>query len=255
MKKAHLAYLFISLFLLAAVSGTLLYRRKGYEVVRPKRGEITEAVYGLGRVKSNHRFEVIIGVIATVKKLHVQEGDFVKKGASLIQFETSALFKAPFDGTVTLTAVRENETALPQSVILRLEDLNDRYLELSLEQQAALRVRKGQPAKVSFESLRGKILEGRVAALFPREDEFLAHVSVQGLEASVLPGMTADVAVEVGKIPEATLVPLKALNNGMLTLKRDGPRLQRLIAIFRALRFSCPRKVRACLPESASSGV
>lgn len=223
MKKNWLKYI-IALLAFAGIAGGSIsyYRSKQYEIIHPTRGEITEAVYGLGKVKSNNRFEVIVGVISTVTHRFVEEGQFVLKGAPLIQFESSALFRAPFDGTITFAPLYQGETALPHVPTLRIEDLSNRYIELSLEQQAILRVRPGLPAKVSFESIRGKVLNGKVTAIFPREDEFLTHISVTGLDESVLPGMTADVTIEIGKIPDAILVPLKAVKNSMVIVNKNG---------------------------------
>ncbi|MGE3608633.1 MAG: efflux RND transporter periplasmic adaptor subunit [Bacteriovoracaceae bacterium] len=205
------------------IIGSIFYFKDSTQVVAyPKIGNVTEAVYGLGKVKSYKRFEVIIGVISTVRKLYVDEGFEVKKGDPLIEFESRPSVRAPFDGTVTMVRTREGETALPQMPVLRMEDLNDRYIELSLEQEAALRIRKNQIAKVSFEALRGQVLEGKVSAIYSREDEFIAQIQVPNLASSVLPGMTADVSVEIGKIKNVTLIPLKAVNAGTVTIKRNG---------------------------------
>jgi multidrug efflux pump subunit AcrA (membrane-fusion protein) len=212
--------LLLILLILLAV-GVLVYFTKAptFTTVHPHRGPIVEAVYGLGKVKSHHRFDVILGVMNTVKDVYVEEGDPVKVGDKLIAFEGST-FKSPINGTVTLLKVRKGEIAVPMNSVLRVENIQDRYIELSLEQQAALRIRKGQKAKVSFESVRGKILMGEITAIFPREDEFLAQVSVPSLDETVLPGMTADVSVEVGKIENALLIPYKVVSSGIVNVKR-----------------------------------
>ena len=197
-------------------------RRSPYQIVNPHKGDLTEAVYGLGKVKSKSRYEVIVGVISTVRERFVNEGDLVEKGAPLIKTEEQATFRAPFRGTVTFVGHYEGETAVPSVPILRLEDLSNCEIELSLEQQSILRVKVGQPAKISFESLRGKILPGKVTAIFPREDEFLTRIAVEGLDATILPGMTADVTIEIGTIHDATLVPLAAVQNGMVNVRREG---------------------------------
>jgi multidrug efflux pump subunit AcrA (membrane-fusion protein) len=201
-----------------------LRRNRSVEYIHPHRGEITEAVYGLGKVKSIHRFEVKLGVLSTVKKLYVREGQFVERGDKLIEFDSNALFRAPMSGTVTLINNYDGETALPQMPIVRLENLKERFIELSLEQEGALRIKPGQQARVSFESLRGKILEGRVTALFSREDEFLADIDVTGLDDGVLPGMTADVTIEIGTIQNALLIPAKAIQAGTVLVRRNGKR-------------------------------
>lgn len=209
-----------ALLILLFTVGRRFAEDRKYTKVYPTQGELTEAVYGLGNVKTYHRYEVKLGVTSTARKVYVREGDYVEKGQPLLLADEST-FKSPFDGVVTLVAIYEGEVATPQTVIIRVEDLDDRFIELSLEQDAALRIQKNQIAKVSFESLRGQILNGKVTAIFPRGNEFVTHVDVTNLDKKILPGMSADVSIEIGKI-KGTLVPAKALRNGVLQIERDG---------------------------------
>src|SRR5690606_24527986 len=96
------------------------------------------------------------------------------KGDELIEFEGSGVFRAPFSGTITSLNVQLGEVALPQVSVMRLEDLYDKYLEVSLEQDAALRVKKGQKAQVVFESISGRKFEGAVTSIYPKQGEFVA---------------------------------------------------------------------------------
>lgn len=194
--------------------------------VHPNYGEITEAIYGLGKVKSDQRFEVKIGILSPIRKVFVHEGDVVKKNQKLIEFDSDVIIFSPIAGTVTLVAAYEGETALPQVPVIRVEDLKDRYIELSLEQDAILRIKKNQTALVSFESLRNKILKGKISTILPKEDEFIAEVTVDNLDENILPGMTADVSVEVGKI-EGLLIPAKAVRNGFVSVSR-GRRVEKV---------------------------
>lgn len=217
-------WIVVSLFV-AVVTAALVFRffirPRSYEVLAPKKGPITESIYGLGKVKTDRRFEVKLGVTSEIAKVAVREGDFVKKGAPLLQTDPT-LFRAPFDGTVTRVNANVGEVAPPQVVLIRLEDLADRYIELTLEQESALRVRKNQKALVSFETLRDQRLTGKVTTLFAREDEFVARIELEGLNESVLPGMTADVSVEVGRIQDALLIPLRAISGGLVIVQRPG---------------------------------
>lgn len=208
------------LFLIFALFLIYFWREKGYEIVRPHMGNLTEAVYGLGKVKSQNRFEVILGVIKTVKHKFVNEGDLVKKGAQLIQFEDNVIIKSPIDGTVTLARLYPGETALPNTPILRVEDLTNKYIELSLEQQSILRVKPGQPAKITFETLRGQVLQGQVSSIFPRDEEFLVRINVANLDPNILPGMTADVSIEIGSIQNTILIPLNSVINGSVYIRK-----------------------------------
>ena len=134
----------IFLFSIAIFTGGVFYKKSLYELVEPKRGRIFEAIYGLGKVKSNKRYEVKVGVMTSVEKIYADERDFVKKGGNLIKFRESAIFKAPFSGKITRVVHHEKETVLPQVMVLKLEDLKERHIEVSLEQNGALRVKEGQ---------------------------------------------------------------------------------------------------------------
>lgn len=224
MKTKFTILISLAILAIAIVSGGIYYQRSQYDVIYPIKGDVVEAIYGLGKVKSDSRFEVKVGIMTTVEKLFVKEGDSVEKGGALIKFKDSAIFKAPFSGRVTRVNHYEKETVLPQAPVVRIEDLKERHIEVSLEQNGALRVKEGQEAKVVFESLRNNQYVGRVESLFPRDDEFIAHIDVKDLPENVLPGMTADVAIVVGSKSQVQLVPLSAIDNGQVTIKKEGKR-------------------------------
>lgn len=226
--KKWIILLISSLIIISAIAIFTTQKLNRYTIVQPEKGNIHEAVYGLGKVKSRNRFEVITGVMSSVSKRFVNEGDFVNKGTPLLQLNEQVTFRSPLDGTVTYAKLYEGETALPNLVLLRVEDLNRKFIELSLEQQSVLRIQINQPARISFESLRGKVLNGKVSAVFPREDEFIVHIDVQDLDSKILPGMTADVTVDIGSIENATILPIAAIHNGMVQIDRGNGQWEKI---------------------------
>ncbi len=222
--KKYKILLISALVIIALIFGFKILRsyleNQKYMMSPPTTGEITEAVYGLGKVKSDQRYEVKVGVMSQIKKVYVKEGDRVQKDQSLVTAD-QATFRSPFAGTVTLVSVYEGELASPQAVLVRVENLKDRYIELSLEQDSSMQIKKNQKAKVSFESLRGKNIEATVTAIFPRGSDFVTRLNVENLDEKILPGMSADVSIEIGKI-QGTLIPFKALRNGIIKIQRDG---------------------------------
>jgi len=204
-------------------TAVMLWRSHRVESMEPRRGPIVDAIYGLGKVKTERFYEVKTGVTLTIARLFVHEGDRVARGAPLVRFEGTADFRAPFNGTVTLVAFQEAQPVFPQQTVVRVEDLSTKYIEVSLEQQGALRVRPGQPVKVVFEGIRAEVLQGKVATVFSRNDEFLAHIKVP-LADNILPGMTADVSIEAGRREDALLVPAAAITNGRVRVVRGGSR-------------------------------
>lgn len=224
LKKRSAQVVLGTALLLLAVAGLLMFNRGAMDYVAPQHGPIVEAIYGLGKVKTDRYYEVKLGVPLTVGKLYVREGDRVSAGQPLIRFEGGPLFRAPYRGTVTLIAFREAQPVFPQQTAVRLDDLSTKFIEVSLEQQGALRVRPGQPVKVVFEGVRGEVLHGTVSAIFSRNDEFLAQIRVP-LPDNILPGMTADVSIEAGRRENALLIPLSAVADGRVRVLRDGKRI------------------------------
>ncbi len=228
MKTKFVILISLAVLVVTVITGGIYYQKSQYELIHPIKGDVVEAIYGLGKVKSDSRFEVKVGIMTTVEKLYVSEGDAVEKGGALIKFKDSAIFKAPFAGRVTRVNHYEKETVLPQAPVLKIEDLKERHIEVSLEQNGALRVKEGHEAQVVFESLRNQKYAGVVKSLFPRDDEFIAHIDVKNLPENVLPGMTADVAIVVGSKKQVQLVPLSAIDNGVVTIKREGERRKKI---------------------------
>lgn len=224
MQKKWLGLVGISAVIVAA----LLYLRWGsraQDSIPIARGTVHESVYGLGTVVSEHIYRHFVGVPVTVRELFVKEGQEVKKGDPLLRLE-GGVNRAPFDGTITSLPYRVGELAVPQTPVLTLTDLKNLYLEVSLEQLGALRIKTGQKALLSFESLRSQKLAGHVRAVYPKDGQFLIHILVDQFPTGVMPGMTADVAIEVGQKENALLVPVTALTAGKIMIDRQGKRLK-----------------------------
>ncbi len=198
----------------------------GQKRIKPRVGPIVEAIYALGTVKSENVYNLKMGVAATVLSLHVREGQEVKKAEALVTVDTGMLFRSPFAGTVTRIYCEEGEVVMPGVLLVTLMDLSKKYVQLSLDQNSAIRVKKGLRAELSFESLRGKLLHGMVESIYPSGGQFLARIDPEGMPPDILPEMTADVAIEVSRKEKALLVPLSSVNNGSITIEREG-RLRR----------------------------
>lgn len=212
--------------IIVAMIGFYFFNKKNKSNLEahPKTGPIVESIYGLGTVQSDNVYTLKLGVTTMVKALFVKEGEYVTKGQRLIQFDEEGLQSqfAPFAGSVTQINFFAGETIFPQAPILQLMDLKNRYISVALDQEGALRVRPKQKAILSFESLKGGTIEGVVRTIFPRQGQLIAHIVSSHLPDEILPGMTADVAIVVGEKPKATLVPLKAIRQNTIRLKKEG---------------------------------
>lgn len=209
------------------VAGAWIYFRYGAgeearysEPIR--RGPVVESVYGIGTVMANQRFQLKPGVVTTIGNIFVKEGDWAAKGTALVELERGVVVSAPFDGTVTALPVKVGENVFAQTIVLELVNLEDRYVTVSLEQRSAIRVRRGQVAKLSFESMREQAFDGKVESVYSSSGDFLVHIEASEMPPQILPGMTADVAITVQNRPDAWLVPVSAIRDGVVTVKREG---------------------------------
>jgi len=200
-------------------SATRLIQEKPH--VKPKHGDVVESIYGLGTVMADKVFSVRVGITFSVKKVYVKEGDWVRPGDPLVKLD-DAVMRSPIQGTVTAVAYKDGELVTPQVPIVTVTNLERLYLEVSLEQQLILRVKKGQPAYVSFESLRNEKFEGTVSSVYPRDNQFIVRIELKAWPIGVLPGMTADVATLVGKKTNVLLIPLSSIVAGKVYRIRGG---------------------------------
>lgn len=218
-KKSYALILFI---VLLAVVYFMQSQNKKDVIFSLHRDTVVEAVYGLGLVKTDKRFEVKIGVVSTVKELFVKEGDVVEQGSVLLTLDGIPSFKAPFSGTVTSILHQKGETVFPQAMILRLEDLTDTYVEVSLEQNSVLKIDRGMTALLGFEQNIGEQSEARVSSVFSRNGEFVVRIESDNFPPKILPGMSVDVSFVVGRRENALLVPLDALEGNQVLRLRNG---------------------------------
>lgn len=211
-------------FILIFFGFAIVKNKKSIDYLDIKKGDVQEAIYGLGKVKSDQILEVKVGVTTKIQQLFVVEGQEVKKDSDLIKFEGIGVFKAPFTGTVTSLNFQVGQIVFPQVAILRLENLLKTYIEVSLEQEAALKVKKGQAAHIIFESLKNTKLFGTIVSIYPKDGEFLARIDVEDIPSNILPGMTADIVINIGSKENALLIPVKAISEGRVLRFRNDKR-------------------------------
>ena len=185
-----------------------------------KKGSVLDSVYGIGMVTATHSFSFKSGISCTVEKILVQEGDTIKKGQALLELAGVGKVRAPFAGTVTNIPVNVGESVFAQSILINVVDLQDRYLTVTLEQRGALRVRAGQSARISFDSMRDQPFMGQVQAIYSNNNNFLVRIKIGTLAPQILPGMSGDVAISIREKKEVLLIPISAVDKGKVSVVR-----------------------------------
>lgn len=220
--KNKKVFIVIFCFFIALAATYFIYNRYfNVEKLSPRLGEVVESIYGLGTVTADQSYRLKAGVSSIVTKVFVREGDLVQPNEPLVKLD-NIIMRSQIKGTVTGIAFKVGELVTPQSVVATVTNLEDLFLEVSLEQQSILRIIKGQVVFVSFESLRNEKFEGTVASVYPRDNQFIVRVELNKWPLGVLPGMTADVAILIGRKSNVLLIPIKSIFAGQVTRIRNN---------------------------------
>jgi macrolide-specific efflux system membrane fusion protein len=189
--------------------------------VKARSSDVYRTVYGLGTVTSDNVYNLRVGVTTSLRQLFVHEGEKVKSGSPLVSFTDLPLIRAPIGGTVTSIPIHKAETIYPQTTILTIMDLKKRYILVTLEQQGALLVQKGQVVKISIESIRNQNFTGTVENIYPKDNNFYVKIRVKDLPQKILPEMTTDVAIIVADRKNVLQVPTSSIHDSTV-ITRDG---------------------------------
>lgn len=191
-----------------------------------KKTTIVRTVYGLGTVQADRVYQLKIGISANIRRLYVKEGDTVKKGDRLVEFDQIPVMTAPFGGVVTTVSLKEGEAVFPQNPVVKIMDLSRRYITVSLDEKAAVLVAKNQKVRIAFEGLPGKTFQGAVTSIYPSEGQFFVKVDSKELPGEILPGMSADLAIEAGTKDNVFVAPIRAIQDRKVTVIRGGKKMR-----------------------------
>ncbi|MGB9331472.1 MAG: efflux RND transporter periplasmic adaptor subunit [Steroidobacteraceae bacterium] len=110
--------------------------------------------------------------------------------------------RAPFAGQIGIRAVDLGEYLAPGTKIATLQQLDPIFVDFSLPQQSLAQIHVGQKVQVIADVLPDKSFAGEITALDPQVDTDTRNVKVRARlknpEHKLLPGMYANVSIEVG---------------------------------------------------------
>ncbi|HOF32982.1 MAG TPA: HlyD family efflux transporter periplasmic adaptor subunit [Spirochaetota bacterium] len=211
--------------LIVAVLLAVFYLKKNGQFVPVKTGKVVDAVYALGTVKPLIYYNLRMGNNSAISRIYVVEGSSVNKGDPLLSTSDMITMRSPISGTVTSVNFKENELVSTNANVLSVIDMKKLYVQISLDQESVLRIKKNQTAEVSFEMLRDKKVNGRVSAVFPSDGEFLVNIALDSVPEEILPEMTCDVAVKIAVRDNAMMIPSSAVTNEGVVVLRGGKKI------------------------------
>ena len=162
-----------------------------------------------------------------------EAGDFEKSKVQLAYYRSlieRCTIRAPHDGFVIYangpfreeaerSMIEPGATVRQGQELFYFPDLSKTEVVAMLNEAVVDRVRRGMPARVRFEGRREVALEGRVESVeslpkrsFNDVPYYPCRVSLEATPPGLLPGISAEVEVQVGRCREVLAVPSEAVS-------------------------------------------
>jgi membrane fusion protein, multidrug efflux system len=123
--------------------------------------------------------------------------------------------RAPFAGQIGIRAVDLGQYLAAGTKIVTLQQLDPVFVDFSLPQQSLSQLHAGQKVSVLTDAFPDKSFEGEITALDPQIDTDTRNVQVratlQNPDHKLLPGMYANVGIEVGASARYLTLPQTAV--------------------------------------------
>jgi len=237
---------------LRVAEATLSQRQANLEIARAT-ARRTETLFEQDLVSQQDQDSAQADLVGAKAQLELAEAQIAQAkanqaGAQLELDKTRVV--APFDGWVGKRYLDLGALASTNRPVFSVVDLSTIKSTISITEKDAGRIGRGQPATVRTEAFPGKVFEGevaRIASVFdPETNTTEAEVEIDNPEATLKPGMFADVSVTYKTEPTALLVPTSAV------VETENEHYVYLVE--RVSEDSGPRSAAAAPPARASGG-
>jgi HlyD family secretion protein len=167
------------------------------------------------------------------KKLELEKEAAIAKAALDIaqwNFDQQTI-TSPVDGVVLDRPVSLGTRLAVNDHLMKVADVDPGRLVMraQVDEEDRVKLRDQQRVVVTLYSFPGRPFTGTLAKIYPQADverrTFEVDVKLTEADPNLAPGMTGELAFEVGYKPKASIVPAQAVQSGVVWLVRD----QRLV--------------------------
>lgn len=132
---------------------------------------------------------------------------------------------APFSGVIIRRDAEPGNLATPSTVLFTIASPDTLRVTAEVDERDVEGLRDGALAFVSADGLPGQVARGRVEAVTPAGDPearvFRVRIALPR-DTLLKPGMTVDVNIVTGMRPQATLIPITAVEAGQAWVVIEG---------------------------------
>lgn len=151
-------------------------------------------------------------------KLKLAEADLSSAAAnqsSAEQQHSYGIIAAPVDGVVANKAVTVGQVVSPGAALMVVQDINQIYAVVNVEQKDLGQVKAGQQASITVDAYPGKVFNGVVEVMNPEAGSasrmFRTKIKIDNAGSELKPGMFANVELVTGDSAQALTVPQAAV--------------------------------------------
>lgn len=123
--------------------------------------------------------------------------------------------KAPFAGHLGIRQVDVGQYLQPGAAVVTLQQLDPIYIDFTLPEQALPQIAAGQKVAAKADALQGAMFDGTIDAINSKIDEATRSIQVRAAfknpDRKLLPGMFANVTIEVGAAQKFITLPQTAI--------------------------------------------
>jgi RND family efflux transporter MFP subunit len=188
-----------------------------------KMGQLSDSDYQKGRRS-----------VATIEQQQLMEDVLNKENLDLDQTTLLAkerakekmTIRAPFDGEVSIVFAHPGDLIDPGSPIVALIT-TAREVQAKISEEDFADIREGQPVSAIFLPYHDWVYNGTVQKILPTADpETLRHLVDLNITdippEKLIPGITGEVSIEVGRREAKAIIPRRALLNDNVYVVKDG---------------------------------
>ena len=152
-----------------------------------------------------------------LERLDTARANLKQAQAQLAEMKTDASdyeLEAPWDGVVARVLIAEGDYVSPRMPLVELHDPGSHVVRISIPERDALAIEVGQPVQVHLDAYPGRQFTGSIARIYPELDRTTRTLTVEAVldeQLRLLGGMFARVAIEIGALTNAIVVPEEAL--------------------------------------------
>lgn len=194
-------------------------------VVKPVKRSLNEVITVSGYVESNLMAPIVSFVNGRVIKLNVDAGDRVQKDDIIARIspENYADIKAPENGVVLTTAVKEGDMVQTGTLVAVIGNPDDKCANINVPEKYSTQIQMGQKAVITHKDTGAKY-EGKIVQIDPyinpKNKTFKVKINidpnVNNASETLMIGSSVSVDVVLKEYADVYAVPIACLNSSDL---------------------------------------